>query len=1132
MANPDGSFTLTSDRQPVRVMQAGKWAPIDTTLQPLPDGSLSPKATVADLTFSGGGTGPALQIADPATGNQISFSWPTPLPVPSLHGDTATYGDVLPGVDLQLSAQPNSYSEVLVVKDETAAQNPELSQLKLRAEASGLTLAKAPGGGLSATDASGATVFDGTAPAMWDSTTDSKVGPAPTADDPGSAKVVPVPVSVPTTDGTDQPATTTVTLTPPAAALDGPNVTYPVYIDPVLSTPNHVDYAVALSAGASYFDDSTQDMKVGDCTWSDCNGIGVARSYFSFNTAGITRRQSYQVTTAHVFAAEIDVYEIHNAAGCTTEPVDLWTASGISKSTTWPGPYVTKLASVSSNLSDTCSTAQPGIVAFKYNENLNNRLQSAANSGTTSLIFGLISPSETDGNQWKRFDTNPKLIVTYNFPPSGPTASGLTSATSCNGRIYTGDNTPTLNGHAHDNNDPHTALALRYTVYPAGGSSPRVASGDVAATDNAPSPWSVSSVLPDGNWEYTVKAHFASANTYIDIMTGESSRYGFTVQRNPPATAPSLVSADYPPGYWGAAVSHHGSFAVDDNGASNVIGFEYVWDAPGGEATPTCAPTAGKAVAAVGGRATIAVPAGEGVGPHRLSVRSYNNTTGMGPETTYTFYVSPDAGTSGVNRIEAEDASLNWAGSPSQSMTDLYRYLGPGDHATGAGGIAPAGYALDEGLGLISASPQPNTNTLYDCTTSADHFTSTSATCEGKTLYKQLGYIYATQPAGLPTHPIYRCLGSEHFDSYLSTCEGFHLESTLGYALDLPTTGTPQFDDRSSGYGLQFMPATALNQQFSFTITPPVTADYGLGGLFYTGPTNGALTFTLTDDAPRPNTVQLGTDGTPGAPVNTYATSASESYTQLGGAYLQASHTYTITATVSAPGTTGSTNYNAGLDYLTLAPVTDLAAVPNNHGIAAHDNQPTTADLSGSHQALSASALATLGITPGATYKVGQNGPTFRIPDAATDGSDNIISQNQVMNLPLNQPAAATQLNLLVADTGPLTPADNFNYVISTIDNGGNNVAHQLPAIPNWLTADNSTVTSTDTAGGTRSPAGSMTYYDSGTNATPTNAGVYLYLITIPISQTSPLTNIILPANNIPHDPTNYALHVLAVSTS
>ncbi|HEX4727314.1 MAG TPA: hypothetical protein VH298_05925, partial [Jatrophihabitans sp.] len=255
MANPDGSFTMTSNREPVRVQQDGRWTPIDTTLAPNPDGSYSPPATTVGLTFSGGGSGPALEIADPKTGNKIAFSWPTALPTPTIDQDTATYSEVLPGVDLQLTAKANSYSEVLVVKDQAAAQNPALDHLNLTAVATGLTLAKAPDGGLSATDAGGAKIFDGNAPTMWDSTTDLRVGPAPTADDPGSAKVVPLPVSVPTIDGTARPATTTVTLTPPAVALDGPNVTYPVYIDPVLATPDRRYFSVVFSNGGSYWND-------------------------------------------------------------------------------------------------------------------------------------------------------------------------------------------------------------------------------------------------------------------------------------------------------------------------------------------------------------------------------------------------------------------------------------------------------------------------------------------------------------------------------------------------------------------------------------------------------------------------------------------------------------------------------------------------------------------------------------------------------------------------------------------------------------------------------------------------------------------------------------------------------------
>ncbi|MFD0479756.1 hypothetical protein ACFQ0B_75140 [Nonomuraea thailandensis] len=51
----------------------------------------------------------------------MELGWTGALPKPTLSGDTATYPEVMPGVDLQVTADVDGFSHLLVVKSRAAA---------------------------------------------------------------------------------------------------------------------------------------------------------------------------------------------------------------------------------------------------------------------------------------------------------------------------------------------------------------------------------------------------------------------------------------------------------------------------------------------------------------------------------------------------------------------------------------------------------------------------------------------------------------------------------------------------------------------------------------------------------------------------------------------------------------------------------------------------------------------------------------------------------------------------------------------------------------------------------------------------------------------------------------------------
>ncbi|EHN76262.1 hypothetical protein SMCF_4243 [Streptomyces coelicoflavus ZG0656] len=169
-ANPDGStFTLEESAVPVRVpAPGGGWQAPDATLEKRSDGMVGPKGAAVGISFSGGGeTGPLAQIED--GGRSLALDWPDELPVPSLDGPRAVYAEVLPGVDLQVTATPESFQPVFVVKTPEAAASDALERLTFGLETSHLTVREGAAGNLAAVDGNGNTVFKAPPARMWDS---------------------------------------------------------------------------------------------------------------------------------------------------------------------------------------------------------------------------------------------------------------------------------------------------------------------------------------------------------------------------------------------------------------------------------------------------------------------------------------------------------------------------------------------------------------------------------------------------------------------------------------------------------------------------------------------------------------------------------------------------------------------------------------------------------------------------------------------------------------------------------------------------------------------------------------------------------------------------------------------------
>ena len=107
IANPSGTLTAKINTQPVRMRVNGEWRAIDTTLRRT-DKGIEPVAVPKATRLSAGGDGPLYTVG------ATLLNAPAKLPEPVLSGDTATYRDVRPGVDLIAKVGPEGVSTTYV----------------------------------------------------------------------------------------------------------------------------------------------------------------------------------------------------------------------------------------------------------------------------------------------------------------------------------------------------------------------------------------------------------------------------------------------------------------------------------------------------------------------------------------------------------------------------------------------------------------------------------------------------------------------------------------------------------------------------------------------------------------------------------------------------------------------------------------------------------------------------------------------------------------------------------------------------------------------------------------------------------------------------------------------------------
>ncbi|MFL6172415.1 MAG: LamG-like jellyroll fold domain-containing protein [Marmoricola sp.] len=418
-ANPDGTKTFDLSAVPVRVQDdSGDWIEPNYDLE-FDGGNVVPKASDIDLQFSGG-TGDMVQVANDED-QSLALKWPGDLPAPTLDGPTATYSDVLPGVDLMMTAVPGGYRQVLRVNTPEAAQNPDLDKLRFDADVpADETVKSVASGGAEVTDESGAPAFVATQPTMWDS--------AGSVADQGSEQVAGE------GDNIQQMAVSAsddaIVVTPNQSMLDNPATVYPVYIDPTIHDPatggtgrTMVQKEYPTTEFYNWDNNSGYGEGVG---YQNASGVSTKRLIFEYSLSSIPN-------DATVVKAEFTADETH-AWSCTKAAVVLDRVGLISSSTNWNNQPALigsgHLASSDIQVREGTGTGDCRSVTTTLGFGLDSgdTLDTAVESAIPANSIALrLKADESSALGWKRFLSGAKLIVTVNRPPGVPTGQTFTA---------------------------------------------------------------------------------------------------------------------------------------------------------------------------------------------------------------------------------------------------------------------------------------------------------------------------------------------------------------------------------------------------------------------------------------------------------------------------------------------------------------------------------------------------------------------------------------------------------------------------------------------------------------------------------------------------------------------------------
>ncbi|MDQ2836143.1 MAG: DNRLRE domain-containing protein [Actinomycetota bacterium] len=688
-ANPDGTKTARLESQPIRVRKAGRLVDIDATLALGSDGYLRPKATAATVRLTDGSAKHPAVSSTPARNSHItqgflthaqaetdavvtplatmtfgtgslSYGWYGPLPEPSVAGSSATYAEVLPGIDLRVSVSDDGFEILLVLK--SAAAVSELTSIDFPVTITDLAVATDPAGNTTLADADGNQVGVGPAPFLWDSSVDEQSGDPRTASATSQWDADGLPA-----DGTHQ---TVQHLLLPQSFLADPATRYPVTLDPTWQDKTYPQ------SSFDYIDQNHPDQTYYKDGW-DSNRLHVGaepgvdtinRAYWDFPA---TIFEGQDIHTAHFNTTESWSYS------CTAKQVDVEHSANWGPSLTWnTKPAMTGGWGSQTVAKGYSSSCPGGAVGFDITSLVT--ALAASNYATFDLV--LKAHDETDQTAWKKFNSGASVEVVFNSYPDAPTALTFTQPTvACGGTspgVPVNDHVQDLKLGMSENDVDDQGVEVRVHVVNAATGANVLPSGTFPTGYLSSSGFNANGVqppiilpkdtLPQGSYRW-----YAYGYDGLDTSKTASVSCYFTVDNTPPAP-PSVRVAGLPP----SAVGKPVTMKLSSNLSDKVVRFEYWWvptaqSVTAAPAPVTVATTTLPACGSSSGTASFGCP--DGTGATSVLVAP--------PDSPATFWVA------------SIDAAQNI------STATGYQFWAPGDFAAFASGHS---WVTDDGVHLTS----------------------------------------------------------------------------------------------------------------------------------------------------------------------------------------------------------------------------------------------------------------------------------------------------------------------------------------------------------------------------------------------------------------------------------------------